>query len=159
MLPILSPQNTSSSLLDLLTPILSNISATYPGEFSVMLGNVTTYDTFYDWWVPSNGPNNAGVENLVGSRLLGEEALTDVLAVEAALEGILSQSGEGSALGLQLCLLGGKDLGNVVPRGGSDAVNPAWRKALVHASRSPFHSPPVLLLPKNNLSHLDTKDN
>lgn len=129
MLPILSPLNTTSSFLDILTPILSNISAIYPGEFSITLENVTTYDTFYDWWFVSNGPNNAGLDGIVGSRLLGQIALTNVSAVEAALKGVLAQNL------LQLCLLGGRGLSDVVPRGGSDAVNPAWRNALVHASR------------------------
>jgi hypothetical protein len=131
MLPILSPQNTSSSLTSALTSILANISAIYPNEFLISVSNVTEYPTFYDWWSVTNGPYNAGTELVLGSRLLSADALQDFAALETAVKGVLtSGTGKGS---WNFYLFGGKGNADVVPRGGSDAVNPAWRKAVVHA--------------------------
>jgi hypothetical protein len=132
MLPVLSPQNTSSSLTSALTPILANISATYPNEFLISVSNVMEHPTFYDWWRANNGPYYAGIELVVGSRLLSADALHDVAALETAVKGVLPSDVGG--VGMNFYLLGGKGIADAVPRGGSDAVNPAWRKALVHAS-------------------------
>jgi hypothetical protein len=140
MLPVLSPQNTSSSLTSALTSILANISATYPNEFLISVSNVTEYPTFYDWWIADNGPYYAGIELVVGSRLLSADALHDVAALETAVKGVLtSETGGG---GMNFYFLGGKGIADAVPRGGSDAVNPAWRKALVHAGS--YHPPDFL---------------
>ena len=140
MLPVLSPQNTSDSLNAALAPILANISTTYPDQFVFSVSNVTTYTTFYDWWLHFNGPDNAGTELVIGSRLIGADALRDTNAVETALKGVLP-SDIGTA-GLSFYLLGGKGVADAVPRGGSDAVNPAWRKALVHCGSCPAHQFP-----------------
>ena len=140
MLPVLSPQNTSDSLNAALAPILANISTTYPDQFVFSVSNVTTYTTFYDWWLHFNGPDNAGTELVIGSRLIGADALRDTNAVETALKGVLP-SDIGTA-GLNFYLLGGKGVADAVPRGGSDAVNPAWRKALVHCGSCPAHQFP-----------------
>lgn len=110
---------------------MANISATYPKEFVISISNVTEYPTFYDWWSYSNGPYNAGTELVLGSRLLSADALQDVAALETAVTGVLTSKVGGG--GMNFYLLGGKGNADVVPRGGSDAVNPAWRKAVVHA--------------------------
>lgn len=139
MLPVLSPQNTSSSLSSVLNSILANISSTYPGQFSFSLANVTEWDSFYDWWSSDASTETAGYELVVGSRLLGANALRDTAALETALKGVLPVSEAGTIMNFYL--LGGKGIENAVPRGGSNAVNPAWRKAIVHAGScnvSPF---------------------
>jgi hypothetical protein len=38
--------------------------------------------------------------------------------------------------GGRLYMVSGKGVWNSKPRGGSDAVNPAWRKTLIHAGKS-----------------------
>ena len=56
-------------------------------------------------------------------------------------------------------LLGGKGVADAVPRGGSDAVNPAWRKAVVHAGSCnlPILSQTLTNRKTNSNSHkLDT---
>ena len=88
-LPVLSPQNTSSSLTSALTPILANISATYPNEFLISAPKVTEYPTFYDFWSGHNGPYYAGFELVIGSRLLSADALQDVAALETAVKGVI----------------------------------------------------------------------
>ena len=139
MLPVTSPQNTSASLTAAVEAIFTNISSTYPGQFEFSLSNVTTYQTFYDWWLPNNGPETAGVELFLGSRLIGADALHNTDAVETFLKGVLPSDVDG--LSVNLYLLGGKGIADAVPRGGSDAVNPAWRKAIIHAGERIRTSP------------------
>ena len=70
---------------------------------------------------------------MVGSRLLDTEALTtNLTAVKVALQGFIPQ-GDGQSASIDL--VSGKGVWNAMPRGGSDAVNPAWRKAVVHVSK------------------------
>lgn len=152
MLPVLSTQNTGSSLTAALTPLLANISSTYGDQFIIDISNVTTTPNFYDWWVAGNKPENAGADIVVGSWLLSADALNDTDALETALKGVLTNAG---APGLTFYLLGGKGTADVVPRGGSDAVNPAWRKAIVHAGTyyfhafAPFDTTPIKLTERN----------
>jgi len=128
MYPLLSNTSNSSAILSALSPIITNISTTYPSQFSITLTNTTTWPSFYNWWLLNNGPNDAGTEQVIGSRLLSASALSDAGRVETMLRG----AGQDS-LGWQFHLLGGKGLKNAKPRGGGDAVNSAWRNALVHA--------------------------
>jgi hypothetical protein len=136
MLPVLSPLNTSLSLSSALLPILNNISSTYP-DVSIFSSNVTEYPIFHAWWLENNGPYYAGLELVIGSRLLSAPALSDISAIETALKGVLSVP----EIPLNFYLLGGKGITDALPRGGSDAVNPAWRKAIVHAVTGTFWTP------------------
>jgi hypothetical protein len=62
--------------------------------------------------------------------LLDEATLSgNQTALKEALKGYI---GEGLTASGTLYLLGGKGVWDAQPRGGSDAVNPAWRKALGH---------------------------
>jgi hypothetical protein len=73
--------------------------------------------------------NNAGSELVVRSRLISADVLRDTDALETALRGVAPSDVDG--LDLNFYLLGGKGIVDAVPRGGSDALNPAWRRALV----------------------------
>ncbi|TVY64202.1 FAD-linked oxidoreductase patO, partial [Lachnellula suecica] len=130
MLPVLSAQNTTSSLSDALKPLLAKISSKYPEQFIVNISNVTTSPTFYDWWFKGSKPDYAGIDIITASRLIGADALRNTDALETTLRGVLSNP---ALVGFNFYLLGGRGLADAVPRGGSDAVNPAWRKAIVHA--------------------------
>jgi hypothetical protein len=110
--------------------LLSYINSTYPGEFYLDYYNATTYPSFEAYYIPNNGPNNAGNDMLAGSRLLPAEALTaNMTALKIALQGFIPPLGVAEAY-----LVVGQGVKNAVPRGGSDAVNPAWRNAIVHSS-------------------------
>ena len=74
----------------------------------------------------------AGVDKVVGSRLLPPETLTQD-AFRDALIDFLGDAGG------RLYMVSGKGVWDAEPRGGSDAVNPAWRKALIHAGQSNVH--------------------
>lgn len=125
--PQLSKQNTTGSLKAALAPILEHINTIYPGQFQYSVSAVE-YPSFYDWWKDNNGPNDAGAEVLVGSRLLTRQALSaNVTELREAIKAATPPDAS-----IQAYLVGGKGVRDVVPRGGSDAVLPAWRDSLVH---------------------------
>jgi hypothetical protein len=129
LLPVLSPGDTTESLSAPINTLLDNNTTTYPGQF-VTQTNVQAYASYYDWWLPNNGPTGAGIDSMVGSRLLGKTALTgNLVALQAALK-VFSGAGGGQAI-----LVGGGKVNSGVPRGGSNSVNPAWRKTILHCSR------------------------
>jgi hypothetical protein len=128
-LPALSSTNTSTSLVAALDKIVTNITTTWPNTF-IYNASIATFANFYDWWFPNNGPKSAGGSTMLGSRLLDETALT---ANPTALQAALKVFAHGA--GLQILLVGGGKVNDFVPRGGS-AVNPAWRKTIVHLSKS-----------------------
>jgi hypothetical protein len=128
ILPATSSENTSESLAAPITKMIDTITTLWPGLF-VYENTSATWPTFYDWWLPSNGPDYAGVDLLVGSRLLDAEALTgNLTALKIALQGSIPP---GPGQGGTVNFVSGKGVWNAVPRGGSDAVNPAWRSALL----------------------------
>lgn len=71
--------------------------------------------------------SKAGVDKVVGSWLLPPETLTNNEKFGDALKTFMGD------VGARLYMVSGKGVWDVVPRGGGDAVNPAWRKALIHA--------------------------
>ncbi|KAH8656592.1 hypothetical protein BGZ60DRAFT_518731 [Tricladium varicosporioides] len=95
------------------------------------LSNFLSLSTFYDWWLTRNSSDYAGIELVVGSRLVGTDALQNIDALETALKGVAPSNTAGK--GLNFYLLGGEGVRNAVPRGGMNAINPAWRRSLVHA--------------------------
>jgi hypothetical protein len=60
LLPVLSPANTTESLSAAIDAMLDNITGTYPGQFVTKI-SVQTYGSYYDWWLPANGPKSAGM--------------------------------------------------------------------------------------------------
>jgi hypothetical protein len=119
----------------LLTPSISQYThsstAAYPDQFLTTIVDSQTYPDFWAWWnVNPQGSESAGGDILLGSRLLDENALSaNLTALKEAIK-IAGSSGT-----LQPYLVAGRGVQNAKPRGGSNAVNPAWRKALSHTSR------------------------
>ncbi len=131
LLPALSPLNNTASVAAAIDPILEHINNSWPGYFEFSK-NALTYPSFYDWWYYNNGPTYGGVDLMVGSRLLPAEALTaNLTALKVALQGFFNPE----TVDISVDLVSGKGVWDAVPRGGSDAVNPAWRKAIVHVSK------------------------
>ncbi|KAH8600686.1 hypothetical protein B0O99DRAFT_589582 [Bisporella sp. PMI_857] len=127
MLPLLHPSNSSESLLTALNNVVASATAPYPGQIFSSI-STTTYDDFWGYYEPNNGPQDAGYDQITVSRLLDGKALADREGLKKAFKTITS---DGTAAGLYL--VGGANVFNAKPRGGSNAVNPAWRKAYVHA--------------------------
>lgn len=140
ILPVLSPSNTTESLASVVDSVLAKINATWPGYFQFQTSS-ETHPSFYEWWLSSNGPDFGGVDIMVGSRLLDEGALTaNLTAVKVALQGFIPEADSFAANSASVDFISGKGVWNAVPRGGSNAVNPAWRKALIHMSKYTFQS-------------------
>ncbi|KAE9363516.1 FAD-binding domain-containing protein [Stipitochalara longipes BDJ] len=131
ILPVLSPENTSESLAAAVLPIVEKIKETWPGLF--LSQNISTsFPTFYDWWFAGQGPQTAGTELMGGSRLLDAETLTaNLTALGVAMQGMTTNA-------VNTYLISGKGVWNAKPRGGSNAVNPAWRKAIIHCTNAVY---------------------
>jgi hypothetical protein len=128
---LLHPGNSSATLTAAINNVFNSAIAAYPYRF---VSSVTTaiYPDFWAWYQKYNGPLDAGFDTSLGSRLLDEKALTsNQTAVIEAFKIVTPPGGTTS-----LDLVSGKGVWNAVPRGGSNAVNSAWRRALVHTSTS-----------------------
>ena len=128
IMPVLHPENTTDSLLAAINKVFDEATAGAPIELK--RGIIPqTYPDFWAWYNVSNGPLDAGYDQYLGSRLLDGKALTQNLtAVAEAFKAATPLGGVTSAY-----LVGGKGVINAKPRGGSNAVNSAWRKAYVHS--------------------------
>jgi hypothetical protein len=106
-------------------PIFSHIQSTWP---TANINYTTTlYPTFYSHFLATAFTMGPGYNFRLGSRLLDAPTLTgNLTALTSAVKGYCS------GLGCGPLLLGGKGIWDAVPRGGSDAVLPAWRKTVVH---------------------------
>jgi hypothetical protein len=140
MLPRLHPFNSSKSLTAVLNQVLAEATAPYPFQFFTSVVPAT-YPDFWAWYSVNNGPLGAGSDMVLGSRLLDEKALTQDLT---ALKDALKTSTPAGAL-TSMYLIAGKGVQNAKPRGGGNAVNPAWRKALVHSGMCLFITTTILL--------------
>jgi hypothetical protein len=99
VLPILSPSNSSSSVMDVLSPIWKNITMTYPDQISFSF-SAATYPSFYSWWINYNGPNDAGFDIIVGSHRLDIPSLTaNVTALKEAMKAFTPPGGGGGKHG------------------------------------------------------------
>jgi hypothetical protein len=132
MLPVLHPDNTSDSMNATLNKMFEQATAgsTLPVTYNVI---PQVYPDFWAWYNVSNGPLDAGFDGYLGSRLLDGKALTQNLT--ALAQAFKAATASGSAT--MAYLVGGKGVMNAKPRGGSNAVGSAWRKAYVHTGSYP----------------------
>jgi hypothetical protein len=123
---LLDTQNVTD-MATIFEPIFTHINSTWPG-FDISV-NITTFPSFYSWYEENYDGSPVGYENVMGSRLLDGPSLTDnATATKLAFEKF-SEGGTATAY-----IVSGKGVWNAQPRGGSNAVLPAWRKCYVHAS-------------------------
>ena len=121
-----------NDILALFAPILEYVNATWPGEFMI-LPSATTFPSFLAWYDVYYDTSAGGLDQYVGSRLLDGPALTANLTRSAELLGKFADgAGAGTAY-----LVSGPGVHNAQPRGGGNAVCPAWRTSYIHASPSP----------------------
>ena len=88
------------------------------------------HDNFLDWFEEKYDKGRAGGSPLLPSRLIGNDSLRDLATLTHALKAAANYEGQ-----IQAHLVAGQGTANVVPRGGSNAVHPAWRTAYLHISR------------------------
>ncbi len=119
----------NTDLLNIIQPSIVNITAKHPHVYTTM--NFSQYPDWNSWFKQNYDSTPTGHENVLGSRLLDEEVLTrNDTALKIALQEF-SAGGE-----VSVYTVSGKGVHNAKPRGGSNAILPAWRKAYVHASKS-----------------------
>lgn len=114
-----------NALEDLWTPIHSHINATWANKTTTKATS-TVFPNLYSLFLQYADDSTAGVDKVVGSWLLPPEILTE----DAMMPSLVEFLGEA---GGRLYMVSGRGVWDAQPRGGSDAVNPAWRKALIHA--------------------------
>lgn len=124
--------NTSiNAFSQIFAPIQQYINSTWPGQVLVQ-AIPTQFPDFHTWWQSNVNPSGVGVNDLIGSRLLDGSALSQPLPV---LEQTLRAATPYNAAAIAH-LVSGPRLWSAKPRGGSDSVNPAWRKTYVHFGTS-----------------------
>ncbi|KAK3330477.1 hypothetical protein B0H66DRAFT_63722 [Apodospora peruviana] len=128
MSAVLQDTSDPTALNDLMAPVLTHIATTWPNQF-LILNQTTAYPSFYAWYQKNYDTSSAGTNSFTGSRLLDARALTANLTLNAQVFKRFSGSGIGTAY-----LISGKGVHSAEPRGGGNAVCPAWRKAYVHAT-------------------------
>ncbi|KAB5560154.1 hypothetical protein GE09DRAFT_1172906 [Coniochaeta sp. 2T2.1] len=124
---VLQDAPSPDSITSLFSPILSHINQTWPEVF--VQTNVTTYPTFLSWYNEHYDTTETGLDTYIGSRLLDRAALTANITASAEAFRRLSSGGVATAY-----LVSGPGVWNAEPRGGTNAVLPAWRRAYVHST-------------------------
>jgi hypothetical protein len=127
ILPSLHPENTSESLTAVINKLFNNAIAPYPTQFFTYV-TPSSYPDFWAYYKDNNGPSDGGHDQIIGSRLLDKKALTTNLT--ALKEAYRSATPPGTITSPYL--VSGRGVHNAKIRGGSNAVNPAWRKAYIH---------------------------
>jgi hypothetical protein len=126
----LSNPASGNTLEEMWIPFWSYVNETYPNA-TVAKAKSIIFPNLYSLFLEYADSAGAGVDKVVGSRLLPSETLTDE-AFSSALVNFLGDSGG------RLYMVSGKGVWDAQPRGGSNAVNPAWRGALIHAGESRY---------------------
>lgn len=126
---VLQDTSDPNEILARFEPIVAHINAVWPGKMT-SFNQTTAYDTFLEWFDANYDMGYAGNDTYIGSRLLDERALTaDLSKLSTAVRNTSTITGL-----QQFNLVSGKGVFDAKPRGGSNAVNPAWRRAYTHSS-------------------------
>ncbi|KAL7919039.1 hypothetical protein ACQKWADRAFT_330092 [Trichoderma austrokoningii] len=125
--------SSSTTLESLLEPYVQQVKQNYSTQIVTTVTS-TVFPNFHSLFLEYADDKGAGVDKVVGSWLLPPDTLKED-AFSNALVDFLGPAGG------RLYLVSGAGVWNAKPRGGSDAVNPAWRKALVHAVTSQQWAP------------------
>ncbi|KAI8286579.1 hypothetical protein K4K60_000286 [Colletotrichum sp. SAR11_57] len=124
---LLQDQSNSEAMQELWQPINATIAARWPEAMFVL--QTEQFASWFDWFDKYRDARPVGYHLIFASRLLDEAALTeDVDALAAAVEMATEMVGRMTAF-----LVSGRGVHEAVPRGGGNAVHPAWRRAYIHA--------------------------
>ncbi|KAH0428727.1 FAD binding domain-containing protein [Colletotrichum camelliae] len=122
-----SSSSSEAAMQELWQPINATIAARWPEAAFVL--QTEQFASWFDWFDKYRDARPVGYHLVFASRLLDEAALTeDVDALAAAVETATERVGRVTAF-----LVAGRGVHEAVPRGGGNAVHPAWRRAYVHA--------------------------
>lgn len=133
---ILQDIDNNEDVTKAFNPINATIQERWPNkvQFSTI---IEQFDSFLGWFDKYYDMASAGGSTYLVSRLLDRKALTgDSEALKNALQQVLSS---GSTSSMAAYMVAGKGVQEATPRGGSNAVNPAWRTAYIHACKLLHH--------------------
>lgn len=130
LLLLLQDTQDVTKIQSILQPIFDHVQEAWPSALVVPVLNAS-YSSFLEWYNIFYDHASAGDDFYVGSWLMNAEAFQDASALSSAWVPFSEVGGGGTAY-----LVAGAGVRNAQPRGGGNAVCPAWRKALVHASKS-----------------------
>lgn len=119
--------SSASALEEMWAPFWAYVNETYPGQTVTQTTSIV-FPNLYSLFLEFADDSVAGVDKVVGSWLLPPKTLTEDTLSHALVDFV----GESGA---RLYMVSGKGVWDAEPRGGFDAVNPAWRKALIHAGK------------------------
>lgn len=107
-----------------LAPLVSRLQ-----DFTDLSVSLHTFDApdYYTWWSTNVPPGGAGINVLLGSRLLDATSLSQNVSFIATK---LEESFNGFALLGHL--VGGPGVANAQPPGGLGSMTPAWRRTIAH---------------------------
>ncbi|KND86997.1 6-hydroxy-D-nicotine oxidase [Tolypocladium ophioglossoides CBS 100239] len=133
-----------AALEKLLKPLNDTIQERWPRTVRV-LQQTALYGSFLDWFNVNFDQGVAGLNLHRASRLVDREALTgDPHALAKAYKSAADAGGAVTAY-----MVAGKGVRDAKPRGGGNAVNPAWRRAYIQSLTGvPF--PPFNKTAENN---------
>ncbi|KAL1873923.1 hypothetical protein Daus18300_003795 [Diaporthe australafricana] len=111
------------------------------------------YDNHYAWWLDNVDKTPAGTDFMAASRLLNTEVLSQPFEkLKLALKAAAGTSGLSGILGA------GPGVWNARPRGGGNAVNPAWRNnTVVHLVFGAVWMPADATQEQENLAQLEQR--
>lgn len=120
---LLGTENTTD-MQAIWDPVIAHVNAIWPD--AVALVGLIPYPSFASWLEVYSDKDPSGYDLWVGSHLLDATSLTsNSTAVGQAFEIFSGQA----------FLVSGNGTRYAKPRGGSNAINPSWRKTYVHASK------------------------
>jgi hypothetical protein len=129
---ILQDIESDEAVTKAFNPINKTIQQRWPDKVQFYT-IVEQFDSFLGWFDKNYDMNSAGGSTYLVSRLLDAKALTgNDEALKGALEVVLSSGNLSSMLNH---MVAGKGVQEAKPRGGSNAVNPAWRTTYVHVGK------------------------
>jgi hypothetical protein len=123
-LGVLSLPNGTVADLEKATAPLQDYIGSIPGV--QMYISPTQYHSVYSYYEAIKNVAPVGSNTAVGSRLLDEEALSNVTSLRSAMKKATPPGTIGN-----LNLIAGPGLWSAKPAGGSDSVTPAWRKTYI----------------------------
>ncbi|PWI69532.1 hypothetical protein PCL_01179 [Purpureocillium lilacinum] len=117
-------------------PLNDTIQERWPGKVNLIV-LPKHYNTFWEWHKENHDAGRGGGSTYVASRMLaGDELKGNNTKFMSALKEVFKANER-----FDIFMVGGKGVANARPRGGSDAVNPAWRKAAVMGMSRVFFPP------------------
>ncbi|MBE3050261.1 hypothetical protein IMZ48_48745 [Candidatus Bathyarchaeota archaeon] len=127
----LQDTHDEEAMLALMAPIVEEAAERFPGSNTTLFPVFEKYDSFLEWYEVTFDQSPAGTNRWTGSRLLGEEALAGDVD---ALAGNLDRLWDKGVDVVVVLIVGGEGVHEAEPRGGGNAVLPAWRWAYAHFS-------------------------